>query len=78
MTPKEKASYLFKMFFYFHRTSNQPKYKAIDSAIFLCEELILSTCVSCKILSEFDKYDRQYWQLVKKELEQLELNIGDL
>mgnify|MGYP001561865986 CR=1 FL=1 len=41
---------------------------AKQTAVIAVDELILSTCVSSRVQSDFINYDRQYWHEVKQEI----------
>jgi|LakMenEpi03Aug12_release.lakeMendotaPanAssembly.Ray.scaffolds.fasta_scaffold1363474_2 hypothetical protein len=67
MTPKEKANELVNKYL-----MNTPVGFHIDDAkecaLIAVDELIISTCVSSRVQSDFINYDRQYWQEVKQEI----------
>lgn len=68
MTPKEKAKELILDFSDIGLITN---IEAKQCALIAIDELILSTCVSSRVQSDFINYDRQYWQEVKQEIEKL-------
>jgi hypothetical protein len=65
ITPEEKAKELYNKFYEVHKTSNQPKFRAIDSCLISVDE-IWNALESARVFEEYD-----YWQEVKQEIEKL-------
>ena len=68
MTPKEKAKQLFDKFYELHKTSNQPKFRAIDSSLIAVNEILDLGYVPNE-KSSFHVYN--YYSNVKIELNKL-------
>lgn len=75
MTPKEKADELYLKFIKINYSANSvnPKFRAIDACNILLEEIISATCNSSRVLSDYNKYDKQYWVNVKLEVDKIYL-----
>jgi hypothetical protein len=74
MTPKEKAKELLDKYYIICQEFTeeiQCSIQAKQCALIAVDELIISTCVSSRVKSDFINYDRQYWQEVKQEIEKL-------
>ncbi len=65
MKAKEKAKELVSKM---RRDNEMPYQYAKQCALIAVDELIISTCVSSRVQSDFINYDRQYWQEVKQEI----------
>jgi hypothetical protein len=65
MTAKEKAKEIFDKFLKLHLTSNQMKFRAIDSSILLVNEIL-------NAINPFGQFlGKDYWEEVKQEIEKL-------
>jgi hypothetical protein len=71
MTPEEKAEELVNRVSECGEDNEMYIETAKKCALIAIDELILSTCVSSRVQSDFINYDRQYWQEVKQEIEKL-------
>ena len=71
MTPEEKAEELVNRVSECGEDNEMYIETAKKCALIAIDELILSTCVSSRVQSDFINYDRQYWQEVKQEIENL-------
>jgi hypothetical protein len=68
MTPKEKAKELIDKYQFVYIQNLTSMFEVKQCALIAVDELIISTCVSSRVQSDFINYDRQYWQEVKQEI----------
>ena len=65
MKPKEKAKEIFNKYLKLHSTSNQMRFRAVDSSLLLVNEIL-------NAINPFGQFlGKDYWEEVKKEIEKL-------
>jgi hypothetical protein len=74
MTSKEKSKEIYNKFYELHKTSNQPKFRTINSCLYMVSEIILTIqtqiiCIDVERTSHLDLI--KYWEDVKTELEKI-------